>query len=147
VIVTGTSGALNKSATIPLTVSAAGAGAGPVTAKGVASSNSAWFDEDDVDITTTAPVTAMTLTITVPAANVSFGGIYNTVGGQVVDSHSSGASIVYTYSLSAGQTIGTGGFTFAAQMDGNGTTHNPGGDSWTLTYTAGGASASVSGSF
>jgi hypothetical protein len=148
VTVTGTSGSLTKTATIPLTVSAASSGGtGPVTAKGVAESNSAWFDEDDVDITSTTTITALTLTITVPATNVSYSSSYNTIGSQVVNSHSSGSSIVYSYVLTAGKTIGAGSFTFAAQMSGNGTTHNAAGDSWTLTYTAGGTSYTQSGSF
>ncbi len=147
ITVTGTSAAVSKTVTLPVTVSAAASGGGPVTVKGVASSTGAWFDEDDVDITSTAPITAMTLTTTVPSANVTFGGIYNTVGGQVVNSHSSSTSIVYTFTLTPGQTIGAGSFTFAAQMDGNGTTHNPSLDSWTLTYTAGGTTYTQSGSF
>ncbi len=147
VTITGTSGALSKTVALPLSVSAAATSGGPVTAKGVVASNSGWFDEEDVDVTTPGTITALTLTITVPAANVTYGGMYNTVGGKVVNSHGSGANIVYSYALTAGQTISAGSFTFAAQLDGNGTTHNPGADSWTLSYTENGTSYQQSGSF
>jgi Glycosyl hydrolase family 79, N-terminal domain len=151
VTVTGTSGSLSHTVTIPLTVSAtasapsAGSGAGPATFTGKAGSNSAWFDEDDVVLSTSSPITALTLTITVPAGNVTYNGAYNTIGSQIAQSHSSGSSIVYTFTLGSGQTIGAGSFTFAGQMNGNGTSHPASGDTWSVTYTAGGTTFTQSG--
>jgi hypothetical protein len=87
----------------------------------------------------------MTLTVTVPAGNVSYGGGYSTVGSQVALTHSSGSNLVYTFTLASGQTIGAGSYTFASQMDGNGNTHNFTGDSWTVTYTIGGQTYTQSG--
>jgi len=156
VTITGTSGTLSKTVTLPLTVTAAAtgggggtpSGAGPATFSGVASSNSAWFDEDDVDVKAPGTITALTVTVTVPATNVTYGSIYSTIGSQIVTSHvTSGGNIVYTFTLTAGQTIGAGSYTFASQMSGNGTTHNPATDSWTVTYTAGGQTYSQSGVF
>jgi hypothetical protein len=87
----------------------------------------------------------MTLTVTVPATNVSYSGSYSTVGSQITEAHSSGSNIVYTFTLTSGQTIGAGSYTFASQMDGNGTTHNYAGDNWTVTYTIGGQTYTQSG--
>jgi hypothetical protein len=120
---------------------------GATTFIGRASANGPWYDEDDVLLTTTAPITALTVRITVPVTNVSYNGAYNTFGGQIVNSFAGGANLVYTFTLSPGQTIGPGSFTFAAQMSGNGVTHNVAGDSWTATYTSGGATLTQSGTF
>ena len=37
--------------------------------------------------------------------------------------------------------------TFAAQMSGNGTAHPTAGDTWTVTYTSGGTTSTLSGTF
>ena len=145
--ITGTSGALSATTALALTIKGASAGTGPASFSGNASTNSPWFDEDDVVLSTPAPITALTVTITVPAANVSYNGAYNTFGGQIVNSFTGGANLVYSFTLSPGQTIAPGSFTFAAEMNGNGTTHNVSGDSWTATYTSGGATYTQSGTF
>ncbi|MGA2125498.1 MAG: hypothetical protein ABSG76_05020 [Xanthobacteraceae bacterium] len=153
VTINATSGALSASTTLALTVSATAggtsgggtAGGGPATFTGKASANGAWFDEDDVVLSSTTAITALTLTISVPATNVTYGGLYNTIGSQIVESHASGTNIVYTFALTSGQTIGPGTFTFAAQMGGNGTTHNVAGDTWSVTYSSGGATFTQSG--
>jgi hypothetical protein len=145
IAIRGASGALDASVSLPLTVSAAATGGGPAKFTGTSSSSSAWFDEEDVDLTTAAPITALTLTMTVAAGNVTYGGQYDTIGGQIVTSHTSGSNIVYTFVLTSGQTMGPGSYTFAAQMDGDGTQHSASGDSWTVTYTTGGATYSQSG--
>ena len=147
--VTGTSGTLSASTALALKVNAAGAtsGTGPATFTGRASSNGPWFDEDDVALSTTVAITALTVKITVPATNVTYNGAYNTVGGQIVDSFSGGSNLVYTFTLTSGQTISPGSFTFAAQMNGNGVTHNAATDFWTATYVAGGTTYTQSGKF
>jgi len=65
----------------------------------------------------------------------------------VVQSHTSGTTIVTTFALTSGQTIPAGSFTFAAQLAGNGTTHAVTTDTWSLTYAAGGATYQQSGTF
>jgi hypothetical protein len=146
--ITGTSGALSASTALALTISAKSApGNGPATFTGKASTNGPWFDEDDVALSTTAPITALTLTITVPATDVTFSGLYNTFGPQIVNASSGTANLAYSFTLSPGQTIGPGTGTFAAQMKGNGATHHVAGDSWTVTYSSGGATYTQSGGF
>ena len=139
--------ALSASTALALKVNAVGVGTGPATFTGRVSSNGPWFDEDDVVLSTTAAITALKVKITVPATNVTYNGAYDTVGGQIVDSFSGGSNLVYTFTLSPGQTVGPGNFTFAAQMNGNGVTHNAATDSWTATYVAGGATYTQSGKF
>jgi len=146
VTVTGTSGSLSKSLVLPLTITAASTSGGPATFKGTPSANSPWFDEDDVLLTSTAPITALTVTITVPATNVTYGSSYDTVGNQIVTSHTSGSNIVYVYTLTKGQTIYPGSYKFAAQMDGNGKAHLASGDSWSVSYSTGGVTYTQSGS-
>jgi hypothetical protein len=98
-----------------------------------------------VELTTSTPITALTLTLTVTAGNVTYSGQYDTIGSQIATSHTSGSKIDYTFVLTGGKTIAPGSYAFAAQMDGDGTQHSASGDSWTVTYVAGGATYSQSG--
>jgi len=91
-------------------------------------------------VSNTAAITALSLTITIQATpGVTFSGQYNTVGGQIAQSHSSTATtITYQFTLTAGQTLNPGSYLFDAQMGGNGTVHPTSGDSFSATYTTGG---------
>jgi mannan endo-1,4-beta-mannosidase len=123
---------------------------GSVTATGAVTSSSGWFTEEQVRLSNTATITALTVTITVQrTAGVNGSGQYNSIGGTVTQSMSSTATqVVYTYTLNSGQTISPGsGRAFAAQMSGNGTAHPTAGDSWTVTGTAGGSAINLSGTF
>jgi len=140
----------SHSATVALTV-ASPSGGGSATVSGAVPSNSPWFIEEQVRIDNPAPITALTVTVTVarnPAA-LAVGGQYNTLGGIIQQSSSTTtSSLVYTFTLAAGQTLAAGtGRTFAAQIRGNGTAHPTGGDSWSVSYVSGGASSSASGAF
>jgi cellulose 1,4-beta-cellobiosidase len=149
VTVTGTSGTLTHTATIALTVNPAQTGTGGVTLTPVINSNGAFFDDQGVKLANTGVITALTVTITVQATTgVTFNGQYNTVGGQILQSHSSTASaITYQFTLAAGQTLAPGNWLFDAQMSGNGTLHPTSGDTFTVTYTTGNANFMQSGHF
>jgi GH35 family endo-1,4-beta-xylanase len=148
--ITGVSGTLTHSTTISLTVNSPGTGTGGVTVTPVINSNSAFFDDEGVKLSNTAPLTSLSITITVQATTgVTFSGQYNTVGGQILESHSStSAAITYQYNLQAGQTVSPGtNYLFDAQMAANGTAHPTGGDTFTVTYTTGGQTFTQSGHF
>ena len=150
VTITGVSGSLSHSATVTLTVNPAVLGTGGVTITPVINSNSAFFNDEGVKISNTATITALTVTITVQATTgVTFSGQYNTVGGQITQSHSSSTTaITYQYSLSPGQTLSAGtGWLFDAQTGGTGTVHPVTGDAFTVTYTTGGTTFTQSGQF
>ncbi|HLJ25834.1 MAG TPA: glycoside hydrolase family 6 protein [Candidatus Angelobacter sp.] len=147
VTITGTSGALSASVTIALTV---GTGNGGVTLATVINSNGGFFDDEGVKLSNTAAITALSITINVQnTGGLSFSGQYNTVGGSIVDTHSSTAAVItYQYTLSAGQTLSPGsGFLFDAQMGGTGTAHPTTGDTFTVTYTTGGQTFTQTGHF
>jgi len=121
-----------------------------VTVTPVVNSNSAFFNELDLKLANTGSLTALTITLTVQrTTGVSFSGQFNTVGGQILQSNSStSTAITYTFTLASGQTLGVGsGWTFAAQASGNGTVHPTSGDTFTVTYTTGGASFTQTGHF
>jgi hypothetical protein len=148
--ITATSGALTHSTSISLTVTPAVTGTGGVTVTTVINSNSAFFNDQGVKVANPAAITALSVTITVKATpGVTFSGQYNTVGGSILQSHSGNASaITYQYTLAAGQTLSPGtGWLFDAQMGGNGTLHPTSGDTFTVTYTTGGATFTQSGHF
>ena len=117
-----------------------GTGGGSVTATTVIAQNSAFFNDEEVKLANTAPLTSLTVTIVIQrTTGVSFSGQFNTVGGTILQSSSSTASaITYTFTLASGQTLAPGtGWTFAAQAGGSGTLHPTGGDTFTVTSSAG----------
>ena len=121
---------------------------GGVTVTPVIASQSGWYNEQQLRISNTSPLTALTVTIVVQrTTGISYSGQYNTVG--LTQSNSSTASaITYTFTLGAGQTLSAGNNrTFAAQMGGTGTAHPTSGDTYTVTYTTGGVTRTQSGTF
>jgi endo-1,4-beta-xylanase len=150
ITVTGVSGTLTHAATVALTVHTPVVGNGGVTITPVVNSNSAFFNDEGVKIANSGTITSLTVTINVQATTgVAFSGQYNTVGGQIADSHSSNSTaITYEYRLSPGQALAAGtGWLFDAQASGNGTLHPMAGDTFTVTYTTGGATFTQNGQF
>jgi fibronectin type 3 domain-containing protein len=122
---------------------------GPVTANAAQTSSSGpWWGENDLTLTNTGAVTAMTVTLTVQkTTGVSYNGQYNTTG-QFSQTHSETAStIVYTFTLNAGQTFGSGSNIFAAQYGGTGTAHAATGDTYSISYSADGKAYTLNGHF
>jgi len=123
---------------------------GGPTATPVVSTSSPWFNEEDVRLSTSTPLSALTITIVLQrTGGISFNGMYNTVGGQIQQSNSSTATaITYTFTLAPGQTQPSGtNFTFAAQSSGSGQTHPTANDTFTVTATGGGVTTTSSGHF
>ena len=123
---------------------------GTVTASGVVTNSSAWFNEEQLRLSNTASISALSITITVQrTTGVNASGQYNTVGGQIAQSNSSTATaITYVFSLGAGQSLPPAtNRTFAVQMSGNGTPHPTAGDTYTITGTAGGQPFTLNGTF
>jgi hypothetical protein len=131
-------------------VTTAGTGNGGVTLATVINSNQPFFDDEGVKLTNTGAITALSITINVQnTGGLTFNGQYNTVGGQIVDTHSNTATVLtYQYNLSAGQTLAAGaGWLFDAQMSATGTAHPTTGDTFTITYTTGGQTFTQNGHF
>jgi hypothetical protein len=148
-MVTGSGGGLTRTANIALNVTTGGGGTGGVTVTPAVTANGQWFNEEQIQLSNTAALTALSITIIVQrTTGVNFSNLYNTVGSQIVQSNSSTATtITYQFNLGAGQTLPVGNFTFAAQSSGSGTVHPVAGDTYTVTYTTGGASFTQSGHF
>ncbi|HEU5134171.1 MAG TPA: glycoside hydrolase family 9 protein [Steroidobacteraceae bacterium] len=149
VTITATSGTLTRTTTVALTITS-GQVPGSLTATPVVSTNSPWFNELQLRTVNTATLTALSVTIVVQRTpGVSFSGQYNTVGGQVTQtSTSTAATITYQFTLNAGQTLpASTGRTFAVQTSGNGTAHPTTGDTYSVTYTSGGQTFTVNGTF
>jgi hypothetical protein len=145
------SGFTTRTSTVALTI-ASGQSGGTVTATGAVASNSPWFAEEQVRLNNTGTLTALTVTITVARnpASLASSGQYNTIGGSTIAQSVSTTStqVVYTFTLVAGQTLPAGtGRTFAAQMSPGGNSHPTTGDSWAVTYTSGGSSTTINGTF
>ncbi len=121
-----------------------------VTATSAVTSASPWYNELQVRLANTSPITALTVTVVVQrTTGVSHSGQYNTVGGQITQSNASTSSTVtYTWTLTAGQTLSASSArAFAAQLGGTGTAHPTSGDTWTVAYTTGGVARTQSGTF
>ncbi len=128
----------------------ASSGNGGVTATPTVASQSPWFNEQQLRIANTSPLTALSVTIVVQrTTGVSHSGQYNTLGGQVAQSSNSTASaITYQFTLGSGQTLSPGtNRSFAVQFAGTGTAHPTSGDTYTVTYTTGGVTRTQSGTF
>lgn len=149
--ITGTSGALSATTALAVTINAVappgGGGGGPATFSARRNATGPWYYENDLNLSTTGQITSLTVTISVPATNVAYNGAYNTFGGQIAQSYTTGANFVYSFRLATGQTIPPGSGTFAAQMNGNGVQRDLSGDLWSATYTAGGQTYTQSGRF
>ena len=127
-----------------------GTGDGGVTVTRAVTNSSPWFNEMQVRLANTAPLTALTVNVVVQrTTGVANPGQYNTVGGQIAQSNSTTATqISYTWTLNAGQTLSPQTMrTFAAQFGGNGTVHPVTGDTWSVVYTTGGTQRTQSGTF
>jgi predicted carbohydrate-binding protein with CBM5 and CBM33 domain len=123
---------------------------GGVTVTPIATSQTPWFNEQQLRITNASPLTELVISIVVQrTTGVSHSGQYNTVGGQIAQSNSStAAAITYQFMLGAGQTLSPGtNRTFAVQTGGTGTVHPTAGDTYTLTYTTGGVKRTQNGTF
>jgi endo-1,4-beta-xylanase len=150
VTITATGSGLTRTATIALTVSGGGGGTGGVTITPAINANGPWFNEQVIRLNNTGTITALSVTIVIQRTiGVGFNGIYNTVGGQILQSNTvTAATITYQFTLAAGQTLGPGtNRTFAAQTSGSGTIHPTSGDTYTVTYTTGGVSFTQTGNF
>jgi endo-1,4-beta-xylanase len=150
VAITATGDALTRTTTIALTVSGGGGGTGGVTITPAINANGPWFNEEVIRLNNTGTITALSVTIVIQrTTGVGFNGIYNTVGGQILQSNTvTAATITYQFTLAAGQTLGLGtNRTFAAQTSGSGTIHPTIGDTYTVTYTTGGVSFTQTGHF
>jgi len=138
----GTSGLSNE-------VSAKPAAAGTMTATASQATGSGpYWAENDLKLTNTAAVTALTATVTVQkTTGVSFSGQYNT-SGSFTQSHTDSASaITYTFTLAPGQTLAAGTWLLASQFGGTGVAHAYSGDTFVVTYTSGGTSNTLTGHF
>ena len=116
----------------------------------VVASSSPWYNEQQLRISNTAAVTALTVTIVVQrTTGVSYSGQYNTLGSQIQQSNSStSTAITYQYTLGSGVTLSPGtNRTFAAQFGGTGTAHPTTGDTYSVSYTSGGAQYTQTGTF
>lgn len=118
---------------------------------GVASGTSQWWGQLNVLLSNTAPLTALTIEITVrKTPGVTYSGQYNSYWGNVLSmsSRQTSTAIVYVYTLNPGQTVSAGAnWLTAAQFGGNGTVHPVSGDIYTVTATSGGVSRTVTGAF
>lgn len=148
--------AVNSSGESPIstqvsaTPAAATGGTGGVTVTPAVSANSPWFSEQQLKVSNTTALSALSITVVVQrTTGVSASGQYNTVGSQVTQGNSSTASaITYTFVLGSGISLSPGtNRTFAVQMNGSGTAHPTTGDTYSLTYTTGGQSYTQNGTF
>jgi len=127
-------------------------GGSGVTASGhVTSGSGTYWSEEDVNLSNAAPLTALRVVVTVQkTSGVSYAGGYNTfASGTVTMAYSdTGSRVVYTYTLTVGQSIPAGsGWLLAAQFGGNGTAHAYSGDTYTVTVTSGDVTTTTGGHF
>jgi len=135
----------------------AGACPGPSQSNGVTAVASSdnynnYGGQARLSLTTTAAITAMTVTIKVAQTRgVTFNSQANSFpGGSLIQSSSAGGGVItYSYVLAVGTSIPAnypGGVVYA-QYSGTGSPHPSSGDTWTVTSTAGGITSTLAGTF
>lgn len=127
-----------------------GSTGGGVTVTTAVPNQSPWYNEQHVVVANTVPITALSITVVVQrTTGLSHSGQYNTVGGQITQSNSSTSSaITYEFNLAPGETLSPStSRTFAVQTSGNGNAHPTSGDTYSVTYTAGGVTQTLNGTF
>jgi chitin-binding protein len=125
-------------------------GDGGVTVTSAVTSQSPWYNEQQVRIANTGAITNLSVTVVVQkTTGLTHSGQYNTLGGQVTQSVTNGSTtITYKFDLASGVTLSPGtGRTFAVQTSGSGNAHATSGDTYTVTYTAGGNTYTQTGTF
>jgi hypothetical protein len=148
VTITGVGGSITRSTNLILTVDAPPTPGLTITP--VINANSPWYNEEAIRLSNTARITSLSVTITIQrTAGIGLNGMYNTVGGLIQQSNNNTSSaITYQFTLAPGQALWPGtNWTFAAQTSGTGMLHPVAGDTYTVTYTTGGATATQSGHF
>jgi len=132
----------------PRPTTSAPAAAGPAATTSANVSSAPWWWEEDLAVTPAAPISALTVTITVArTAGLAASGQYQSGPGAATVT-STASQLVYRYQLAGGQTLRGGSpVTFAAQFSGTGTAHPISGDTWTVTATSGDMTTTRSGRF
>ncbi len=114
----------------------------------IAAGSGPYYTEEDVKLSTAAPLTALHLAVTVrKTAGISYAGQYTTFpAGAVTSSHTdTGDAIVYSYDLVPGHTIPAGTYTIGSQFGGDGQAHASNQDSYSGSAASGGATIALSG--
>jgi len=143
----GTSAQSSEASATPK--SAGAAGTVTVTTK-LASGNGPYYGEQDVVLSNTATITALTISVNIQkTTGISYNGEYVNTGSQIAMAHGdTGTAVTYTYTLISGQTLTAGtNWLFAAQYNGTGTAHTSTGDTYSVTYTSAGVTKTLTGHF
>ncbi len=133
------------------TPTSASSGGGVTVTGNVTGNSGPWWGEEDVTLSNSAPLTALRITVTVQKTpGVGYAGQYNSYwGGALSMGHTdTGSAIVYTYTLNPGQTVAPGAnYVVGSQHNGNGTPHPTSGDTYAVTFMAGGVTTTTLGHF
>ncbi|MEO7719060.1 MAG: IPT/TIG domain-containing protein [Capsulimonas sp.] len=117
----------------------------------VTSGSGPYYGEEQVNVSSTKTITALSVTITVQkTTGVRYQGQYgNFPGGAMTLSKVEDSSkIVYTYALKSGKTLNaSSSWLSAAQFGGNGTVHPYTGDTYSVSVTSNGATQTFNGHF
>jgi mannan endo-1,4-beta-mannosidase len=149
-VITVSGGNLSRTIQVTQSGSSQPGGDGGVTVSRVVAASSGWYNELQVRVANTNPITALSVTVVMQrTSGVGYSGMWNNVGGQIQQSNSStSAAVTYQFTLASGQTLSPStNRQFVAQASGNGTSHPTSGDTYTVTYTTGGAQYTQSGTF
>ena len=109
-----------------------------VTATASSSGDQRYFGQENISLSATSVVSAMTLTVkVVQTAGISAAAQFETYGNSSITStnSTSGGFITYIFTLNPAKTIPIGSGMLAVQYFGNGTLHPTSGDTWVLSTT------------
>ncbi|CAG6393955.1 hypothetical protein NMG29_20470 [Streptomyces cocklensis] len=127
------------------------ASSGPLQSNGgIAASSNDYWTQSDVELTTTQTLTSLTVELRIAVSNGEAStGSWSSVPDRTAAQVSvEGKTLVYRWTLNAGQTLGPGSYTFSGQFNHDQGQGGTDGDRYTVTAGYGsGATATVSGGF
>jgi prepilin-type N-terminal cleavage/methylation domain-containing protein len=115
----------------------------------VAGTTTAWYGEDDLALTNSSAITALTVTIVVAKTpGVSYNAQWNNLWqGSVTPSTTTDATSVRYSWTSTNSALVPGSWNLAAAFDGTGTARVTTGDTWTVVATSRGSTVTLTGTF
>ncbi len=140
----------STTSTSTTSTTAAPANNGVTTTASVSGSTNPWYGDNQLSVTNTAPMTALSITIKIARTpGVTYNGQYTSFwGGTVNNGHATGATTLdYTFTSAPSTSIVAGTWTIAAQFNGTGTPRVTSGDTWSVTSTSGGVTVTRTGTF
>jgi general secretion pathway protein G len=148
VTTTTTAAPATTSTVAPATTTTTAVSNGVSVQASVAGGTNPGWGENDLALTTTKSMTALTITVVVAKTpGVSYNSQWTTFPGNKITGSTTTDSTSVRYTWTSSGAIPSGSYTIGAAYNGTGTPRATTGDTWTVVSTAGGVTTTLTGTF